>query len=79
MGDMSAMSSIDRVLAAHSDEIIADLREENPSSLIRSFNLSNAVYRIEITATLVDDSFLTLASIDIDSLAERYPDCEVGY
>ena len=79
MGSMSAMSSIDRVLAAHGDEILADLREQNPSALIESFSLGNACYHIDVTAKLVDGTFLSLAPLDIDALAEEYPDCEVGY
>lgn len=79
MGSISAMNSIDRVLENHGEEIVANLREQYPSELIKSFELENGVHKITIIATLADGSALTLEPIDIDQLAEDYPDCNVGY
>ena len=82
MGGMSAMNSIDRVLKAHGDEIISNLTDHIPQAFrdtINGVTLSNNTYAIEVEWTLTDGHTLPGPSIDIDTLAETYPDCEVGY
>lgn len=85
MGSCSATSSIERVLKAHGEEL---LREERPAksgeklTYVRTI-LENDVYEIEVIHEFKDSKgrIVTLhgASIHIDALAERFPDCEVGY
>ena len=41
--------------------------------------LSNEVHRIQVEWEFEDGITLPGPSMDIDSLAERFPDCEVGY
>jgi len=82
MGSCSAMSSIDRVLEKHSDEIRKELLErlsEQTKGLVTDIALENNTYFITVSAVLSNGTELTLEPIDIDSLAEDYPDCEVGY
>ena len=79
MGSVSAMNSIDRVLARHGKELEAELRERYPTSLIKRFTLENNIYSISVQAKLTDGTLLDLEPYDIDALAERFPDCEVGY
>ncbi len=81
MGGASAMSSIDRVMKAHGDEIMAELAEDVPhslSGLFKNVTLDNAVYGIKVQWEFEDGS-LEGPLMDIDDLAERYPDCEVAY
>lgn len=79
MGSVSAMESVDRVLKKYSTQIKRELRREYKSKLIRSFTLENGIYEIKVEAELKDGSSLEMKPIDIDTLAERYPECEVGY
>ncbi len=79
MGSVSAMNSIDRVLARHGKELEAELREDYPTKLIKRFTLENHIYAIAVEAKLVDGTVLNLNPFDIDALADRFPDCEVGY
>lgn len=79
MGSVSAMESIGRVLKKYSTQIKRDLRCEYPSRLIKKFSLENGIYSIEIEAELTDGTSLQLKPLDIDELAERHPDCKVGY
>ena len=79
MGSISAMDSINRVLEKHGEELASELRERYPSKLIRDFALENNIYSISVQAELTDGTVLDLEPYDIDKLAERFPDCEVGY
>lgn len=79
MGSTAAMNSIDRVLAKHRKELEAELRERYPTKLIKRFTLENNIYSISVQAKLTDGTLLDLAPFDIDALAERFPDCKVGY
>lgn len=79
MGSASAMDSINRVLKKHSRELEKELRERYSSKLIRRFTLENNLYSISVQGELTDGTVLDLAPYDIDELAERFPDCEVGY
>jgi len=79
VGSVSAMESVDRVLKKYSTQIKRELRREYKSKLIRSFTLENGIYEIKVEAELKDGSSLEMKPIDIDTLAERYPECEVGY
>ena len=79
MGSLSAMSSINRVLEKHGAELEAELRSCYKSKLIRRFSLGSNIYSIDVEAELTDGTMLALEPYDIDVLAERFPDCEVGY
>jgi len=79
MGSTAAMESISRVLARHGKELEDELRERHPSTLIRRFSLENGIYHIGVEAELTDGTLLSLEPFDIDELAERFPDCEIGY
>ena len=86
MGSVSATNSIDRVLEAHGDEILKELldtyviaAEGGSSPLLREITLVNDVYEIGITAVLANEQELPLRGIPIDELADRFPDCEIGY
>ena len=79
MGSTSAIESINRVLEKHSAELKQELRERFPSKLIRDFSLENNLYSISVQAKLTDGTVLDLEPFDIDTLAEKFPDCEVGY
>ena len=82
MGSISAMNSIDRVLEKHGDELQRDYAEDVPECLQPLFDrvdFENKLYSIDVTWRFKDGSTLAGPSIDIDTLAEDYPDCEVGY
>jgi len=79
MGSASAMESINRVLERHGAELVEELRERYPSKLIRRFCLDNNIYSISVEAELTDGTSIVLEPYDIDDLAERFPDCDVGY
>jgi hypothetical protein len=79
MGDICAMHSINRVLEKHELELIDELGEMYPSKLIKEFRITNNIRSIDVTAVLADDTTLPLVGYDIDDLAERFPDCDVGY
>lgn len=86
MGSLSAMSSIDRVLAAHGDELRNEVIAALPSTL-RGLSprvvLSNNTYSIQVEVQFSgydgDPETLEKAPYEIDDIAERFPDCEVGY
>ena len=82
MGSASAMNSINRVLEAHGDEIMEEWTEQVPDSLsgvFKNVDLYNATYGIKVHWIFKCGSSLEGPFIDIDTLAEQYPDCEVGY
>lgn len=86
MGSVSAMSSINRVIEAHGDELIAETIAALPAAvraLAPIIGLENNLYAITVTATFTgaegSAETMTLDPYDIDDLAERFPDCEVGY
>jgi len=47
--------------------------------LIKRFTLENGICEIPIGAELTDGTYLHLRPLDIETLAERYPDCKMGY
>ena len=82
MGDLSAMSSIQRVLERHGDEIREEWAQEVPEALAEVFSqviLSNNIHEIQVEWEFRGGGTLPGHCMDIDILAERYPDCEVGY
>lgn len=82
MGSSSAMSSIDRVLETHGEEIERELLQKlsrETKRLVTDVQLENNVYEITVTAVLTNGTYLALRPIDIDTLAQDYPDCKVGY
>ena len=82
LGGLSAMSSIDRVIQTHGDEIKEEWAQYVPAFIASQFKqvtLENATYSIRVWWQFHDGETLPGPQIDIDELAERYPDCEVGY
>jgi hypothetical protein len=81
MGSCSAMSSIERVLDKHFEELHAEVLASLPESvtkIMKEVSLSNDIYHIGVTIEF-EDGYVYLEPMDIDALAERFPDCEVGY
>ena len=79
MGSIAAQSSIARVLAEHGPELQKELMESVKSDLVKTVQLYVDLYEIEVRWILRDDTELPGKGIDIDTLAERFPDCEVAY
>ena len=82
MGDLSAMSSIERVLERHGDEIREEWAQDVPEALTGLFSqviLSNNIHEIQVEWEFRGGGILPGPCMDIDILAERFPDCEVGY
>lgn len=82
MGGMSAMSSIGRVLEKHGDELKQEMMEQVPQAardVILGVELDNEVYHIQANWLTPGGGRMPGPRIDIDTLAERFPDCEVGY
>jgi hypothetical protein len=73
------MSSIERVLERHGEEIRAELLADAGTGLVRDVVLENNIYEIQVYYLLADGTQLEGRSIDIDGLAERFPDCEASY
>lgn len=86
MGSISAMSSIARVLDAHGQELRDEVLAALPAT-VRAIDprvvLTNATYSIQVEVQFAghdgDPETMELAPYDIDDIAERFPDCEVGY
>ena len=81
MGGMSAMKSICRVIDAHGDEIRKELAQQMPDELSEHFKkvfLENNTYGIQVL-WIFETGCLQGPLINIDDLAEQYPDCDVGY
>ena len=82
MGGVSAMSSIARVMEKHAEEIQQDYLQEIPDEFrdtITGVVLTGDTYHINVEWELKTGHTLSAGSIDIDTLAERYPDCDVSY
>lgn len=82
MGSLSAMNSIDRVLQAHAKELRQEFMAVVPASLkphVKSVILSNNTYSVQSEWEFQDGGTLPGPSISIDDLADRFPDCDVGY
>ncbi len=70
------------LIEKHGDEIRQDLTAElaqQTDGLVTDVQLENNIYEITVTAVLSNGKALELRPLDIDTLAEDYPDCEVGY
>ena len=82
MGDLCAMSSIERVLERHGDEIREEWAQEVPEALAEVFSqviLSNNIHEIQVEWEFRGGGTLPGPCIDIDILADQYPDCDVNY
>jgi hypothetical protein len=56
--------------------LIADLRHDQPSKLVRRFTLEAGTDAIGVRIHLRDGSFVDVSRYwDIDGLIERFPDC----
>ena len=81
MGGASAMSSLDRVIEAHGDEIRQnhlDGMPEEVRTLVKEVTLENGMYHIQV-GYVFESGTMDGPWMDIDMLAEEYPDCDVGY
>ena len=82
MGSISAMNSIDLVLKKHGEEIRKEYEGQVPAALDHIFNsvvLENRLHAIEVTWVFTDGSTLQGPMIDIDTLADQYPECDLAY
>jgi hypothetical protein len=94
MGDIAAEKSVDRVIMAHGSELIDETLTQIRPFLAalgvapgRVIGLAvNAVTELEIHLIAVDQYGTPIercrrvaARYDIAELADRYPDCEVGW
>ncbi len=86
MGSVSAMASLNRVLERHGDELVAEVLASLPAAvraLQPSISLENNLYSLTVTAAFPGPDgateYLVLDPYEIDELAERFPDSEVGY
>lgn len=77
------MNSMARVLDKHHRAMQNELRKRFKSDLIKEFVLEirGDCMGISVTAELTDGTSLPvhIDEYDIDTLGERFPDCEVGY
>lgn len=81
MGSISAQLSLDRVINAHGDELIEEIRDGLPEEVLNlhpTITLENNTHDIQVFLSFHRDT-LQLQSLHIDALAEKYPDCDVGY
>ena len=81
MGGIAAMNSINRVMKAHGNEILEEMKDHIPASAREETGVDLEVknYSIQVLWTTKEGGYLPGPEIGIDELAERYPDCNVGY
>ena len=82
MGGVSAMASIHRVMEKHGDAIQQQYMDQIPKKArdqVTGVILNSQCYSITVLWELKNGGTLEGPSIDIDTLAETYPDCNVGY
>jgi hypothetical protein len=85
MGSLSAMNSINRVLNRHGEVLAQEARlfETGERLVYLETVLENNTYSIAISHSFAREDgsvvFVTGEPVDIAELAERFPDCEVGY
>lgn len=85
MGDIAAMNSLLRVLERHGAELAREAQLAVPGTVLtyRGVSLESGTYEIAVVHEFEDSRGETISvtgePFDIDTLAERYPDCEVGY
>lgn len=85
MGSSSAMSSINRVLEAHGQELVDQQEPCKPGTKLTfvKTELENKLYGIGVLHVFKtskgESVYVSGEPIDIDDLAEMFPDCEVGY
>ena len=79
---LSAMNSIQRVLESHGDEIREEWAQEVPEFLAGFFRkviLSNEIRKIQVHWEFRGGGILPGPCMDIDDLAERFPDCDIDH
>ena len=81
MGQISAKSSMERVLIKHRKELVKELKSQYPSKLVKTYGIgiSDDCYGLTPVLVLTDGTEIELTEMDINSLKERFPDSEVGY
>jgi hypothetical protein len=76
MGSSVDSRRIDNVLRRHRGELLADLRADNSSKLVRKFTLEPATDALGVRVHLTDASSIYVPRYwDVDALIERFPDC----
>jgi hypothetical protein len=76
MGSSVDSRRIDMVLRRHRRELIADLRHEQPSKLVRKFTLEAGIDAVGVTIHLRDGTVIDISKYwDVDVLVERFPGC----
>ena len=67
---------IDNVLRRHRGDLLADLRADNSSKLVRRFTLEAGIDALGVMIHLSDGSSICVPRYwDVDALMERFPDC----
>ena len=85
MGSLSAMKSLERVLERHGAELEREAQPAPPGTRLVYVGtvLENSLYAISVEHEFRTEAgepvFIEGQPFDIDALAERFPDCEVGY
>lgn len=85
MGSLAAMNSLNRVFERHGDELAREAQLAPPRTVLtyRGVSLETRTYEIvavhEFENSRGETVSLVGEPLDIDTLAERYPDCDVGY
>jgi hypothetical protein len=76
MGSSVDSRRIDHVLRRHRDDLVADLRADNSSKLVRRFTLQPGIDALGVRIHLSDGSSIDVPRYwDVDALIERFPDC----
>ena len=76
------MNSIQRVLERHGDEIREKWAQEVPEFLAGFFRkviLSNEIRKIQVHWEFRGGGIFPGPCMDIDDLAERFPDCDIDH
>jgi hypothetical protein len=76
MGSSVDSRRIDNVLRRHRRHLLADLRADNSTKLIRRFTLQPGIDALGVRIHLSDGSSIDVPRYwDVDALIERFPDC----
>jgi len=76
MGSSVDSRRVDNVLRTHRSDLLADLRADNSSKLVRRFTLQPGIDALGVTVHVSDGSSICVPRYwDVDALIERFPDC----
>ncbi len=76
MGSSVDSRRIDNVLRRHRGDLLADLRADNSTKLVRRFTLQPGIDALGVRIHFSDGSSIDVPRYwDVDALIERFPDC----